>query len=314
MKNSVVAGINISHPDRLLFGDLGLTKVDIARYYDRVADRMLPHVADRPLTLLRCDRAIDPTADKGGCAMIRHAKAWGPLALRRVKIKELHKTGEYLVADDRAGLVSLAQMGVVEIHTWNGRASTPYQHDRIVFDLDPGPQVKWSQVVSSAHGLKDALKGSGMRSWVKTTGGKGLHVVVPIEPTSWEACLAFAREVAADLIMSDPKLYTVAIPKTGREGKILIDVLRNNRTNTAVAAFSVRARTNAPVSMPIAWDDLTPKLNPAAFTISTVSDRLIGIDPWKNYSNARQRIPISGEHQSRRADVDRRLSKQVDRP
>jgi bifunctional non-homologous end joining protein LigD len=285
-----VADVPISHPDRLIFPDVGLTKADIARYYDRIAERMVPHVADRPLTLLRCDRPIDPDAEKGGCAMIRHAKAWGPAALRRVKIEELHKTGEYLVADDRAGLVSLAQMGVVEIHTWNGRARTPYEHDRVVFDLDPGPDVSWARVVAGAHALRAVLKGQGLRAWVKTTGGKGLHVVAPVEPTTWEACLAFARAMAAEIIAGDPRAYTTAIPKPGREKKILIDILRNNRTNTSVAAFSLRARPKAPVSMPLSWDELTPKVTPEAFTMSTVVD-VGGDDPWKDYWRTKQRLP-----------------------
>ncbi|HVX93776.1 MAG TPA: DNA ligase D [Polyangia bacterium] len=285
-----IAGVRISHPDRVVYADLGVTKADLARYYDAVADRMLPHVRDRPLTLLRCARAIDPAHEKGGCTMIKHAKAWGPLPLRRVRIQELHKTGEYLVAVDREGLVSLAQMGVVEIHTWNGHAGAPYEHDRVVFDLDPGPGVAWPRVVAAAHALRELLETRRLRAWVKTTGGKGLHVVVPIAPTSWHACLAFARGVAEAMVRTQPRTYTVALPKAGRADKILVDVLRNGRANTAVAAFSARARAGATVSMPIAWDDLAPSLDPVAFTIASVPGGRRA-DPWREYWRARQRLP-----------------------
>jgi bifunctional non-homologous end joining protein LigD len=285
-----VAGVRISHPDRVIYAELGVTKADLARYYDAVADRMLPHVRDRPLTLLRCAGAIDPALEKGGCTMIKHAKAWGPLPLRRVRIRELHKTGEYLVAVDRAGLVSLAQMGVVEIHTWNGRADAPYEHDRVVFDLDPGPGVAWPRVVAAAHALREQLETLRLRAWVKTTGGKGLHIVVPIAPAPWNACLTFARGVAEWLVRAQPRSYTVALPKAGRADKILFDVLRNGRANTVVAAFSARARAGATVSMPIAWDDLAPSLDPAAFTIAGVAGGRRA-DPWREYWRARQRLP-----------------------
>jgi bifunctional non-homologous end joining protein LigD len=284
-----VAGIEISHADRELFPEVGLTKADVARYYDRVADRMLPHVRDRPLTLLRCASAVDPKLEKGGCTMIRHGKAWGPLPLRRVMIEELHKTGEYLGAVDRAGLVSLAQMGVVEIHTWNGRVAAPYQHDRIVLDLDPGADVAWSRVAKAAHALREALEARGLRSWVKTTGGKGLHVVVPLAPTPWERCVAFARAVASSLVDRQPDAYTLAWSKAGREDKILIDTLRNNRANTSVAAYSVRARPHATISMPVGWDALGPRLDPESFSMATLLDE--PDDPWADYWDVEQRLP-----------------------
>jgi bifunctional non-homologous end joining protein LigD len=289
---AVIAGVQITHPSRLVFGDLGITKVDVARYYEAVAERMLPHVTGRPLTLLLCTETIDPTVEKAGCQMMRHGKAWGPAALRRVRIAELHKTGEYLVADTLQALVSLAQMGVVEIHTWNAGFAHPYQHDRIVFDLDPGPQVAWKEVVGAAKLIRRTLAGAGLLSWVKTTGGKGLHVVVPIEPAPAAACLAFARTTSETLVAHDPALFTTALPKKGREAKIFIDALRNNRTNTAVAAFSLRARAGAPVSFPLAWTQLTPRLDPAAFDLRAVAaGSARRHDPWHDYWTTRQRLP-----------------------
>jgi bifunctional non-homologous end joining protein LigD len=287
-----VGGISISHPDRVIYPDLELTKLDVARYYDAIAERMLPHVAGRPLTLLRCAGPIDAGADKGGCTMVRHGKAWGPDVIRRVQIRELRKLGEYLVADTRAALVGLAQMGIVELHTWNARAEAPYDHDRVVIDLDPGPELPWKDVVAAAKLVRRTLADLGLQSWVKTTGGKGLHVVVPIQPTRVDTCLAFARNVAAAVVAHAPSRFTTAMAKAGRAHLILIDIMRNNRTNTSVSAYSLRARHGAPVSMPIRWDDLGSRLDPAAFTLAGVQ-RLArrDPDPWADYWTARQRLP-----------------------
>jgi len=293
-RDPVVAGIRVSHPERLIYSDLGVTKLDIVRYYDAVAAGMLPHVRGRPLTLLRCGGPIDPAADKGGCVMIRHGKAWGPAVLRRVRIRELRKTGEYLVADTAEALVGLAQMGIVEVHTWNSLAAEPYLHDRIVFDVDPGPAVRWPQVVAAAKLIRSMLAGLDLKSWVKTTGGKGLHVVAPVAPAPAATCLTFARAAARVLVEHDPRLYTTDVPKRGREQKILIDVLRNNRTNTSVAAYSLRARAAAPVSVPLDWAELTARLDPSRFDIRSVPERLRrGRDPWHAYWITRQRLPAT---------------------
>jgi bifunctional non-homologous end joining protein LigD len=289
---AVVRGIAVSHPDRIIYADLALTKLDVARYYGDVAPAMVPHVTGRPLTLLRCGGPIDYGADKGGCVMLRHGKAWGPRQLRRVKIRELQKTGEYLVADTPEALVALAQMGIVEVHTWNAAAETPYRHDRVVFDFDPGPQVAWREVVAAARAVRQLLADQKLRAWVKTTGGKGLHVVVPIAPTDGAACLAFAQTVAAALANSAPARFTTTIAnKAGRERQILIDALRNGRANTAVAAYSLRARPGAPVSVPLDWDELTARVDPARFTIRTAVARANEGDRWRDYWKARQKLP-----------------------
>jgi bifunctional non-homologous end joining protein LigD len=289
----VVLGISISHPDRVIYADLGLTKLDVARYYGEVAPAMVPHVRGRPLTLLRCGGAIDYGAEKGGCVMLRHGKAWGPRELRRVKIRELRKTGEYLVADTPEALVALAQMGIVEVHTWNAAAETPYLHDRVVFDFDPGPEVGWREVVAAAGLVRQLLAEQKLRSFVKTTGGKGLHVVVPIAPADGPACLAFSQAVAAAMVESDPRRFTTSVPKAGREKQILVDALRNGRANTAVAAFSLRARRGAPVSMPLDWDELTARLNPARFTLGTAVARAREGDRWADYWKCRQKLPTA---------------------
>jgi bifunctional non-homologous end joining protein LigD len=285
-----VAGVRITHPDKLMFPGLALTKLDIARYYESIAPWMLPHLKGRPLTLVFC-----PTGVGEGCTYLRHTKVWGPKAIARVKIQEKTKVGEYMVVDTLEGLVSLAQMNVLEIHTWNSTVAHLEQPDRIVFDLDPGEHVAWPQVIAAAKDLRKMLTTMGLDAWIKTTGGRGLHLVVPIVPSrDWSDCLEFARAVAAVLAEQDPVTYTTDFRKAGRERKILIDYLRNNRTNTSICAFSVRAREGAPVSMPVAWAHLKPTLKPDRFTIKSSVTHLVKlrVDPWRDYARSKQRLEL----------------------
>ena len=285
-----VAGVRITHPDKLMFPRLGLTKLDIAKYYESVGDRMLPHVKGRPLTLVFC-----PTGVGEGCTYLRHTKVWGPKAIRRVKIQEKTKVGEYMVVDTLEGLVSLAQMNVLEIHTWNSTFDRVEQPDRIVLDLDPGQRVTWPQVVAAAKQVRKLLTTAGLKAWLKTTGGRGLHIVVPLAPDrDWSECLEFSRAIADVMVEHDPSMYTTDFRKAGRESKILIDYLRNNRTNTSICAFSVRAREGAPVSMPIAWTDLTPSLKAERFTVTSLPAFLKRrrVDPWRDYARSKQRLRL----------------------
>jgi len=281
-----VAGVRISHPDRLIYPDLGISKIQLAQYYERIADWIVPHVAGRPLTLVHC-----PAGIAAPCNFLKHAKAWGPNALRRVRIQEKTKMGEYLVADSIEAVVSLAQMGIVEIHTWNSTADDIDRPNRIVWDLDPGPRVSWNQVVKAAELVRGVLETLGLRSWVKTTGGRGLHVVVPLtRRRTVSECLDFSRAVSEAIAKTDPRSYTTTFAKAGRERQILIDYLRNNRTNTSVCAFSPRARPGATVSMPLAWNDLDEP--PERWTLLTVPRRLdrLRSDPWKDYWRSAQTI------------------------
>jgi bifunctional non-homologous end joining protein LigD len=281
----LVRGVALSHPGRVVFTAQGYTKLDLARYHDAVAEREVPHLRGRPLTLVRCGGAVEQ-----GCSFMRHSRVWAPAALRRVRIPEQKKVGEYLIADTPEAVVALAQMDVIEIHTWNSRDDDVERPDRIVVDLDPGPQVRWREVVAAAHLLRGALEVLGLRSFVKTTGGLGLHVVAPIaRERDWSECLLFARGLAETVARENPRGFTTRYPKPGREKKILVDYLRNNRTNTSIAAFSPRAREGAPVSVPLAWEELSPRLDPKKFTIATVPGRLRD-DPWRESSKLRQRI------------------------
>ena len=292
-----VAGVSISHPHRVMFPAAAITKVDLARYYESIAHWIVPHLVDRPLTLVRCPLGIGSGGEKRkepDCFYMKHSKVWAPAPLRRVRVREKTKLGEYLIADSIAAVAGLVQMDVLEIHTWNCRFARIEQPDRIVIDLDPGDDVGWDTIVWAGRIVRKLFSALGLESFAKTTGGRGLHVVVPITPRAdWSECLTFAREVALALVRAHPEAFTEQFAKAGREKKILVDYLRNNRTNTSVAAYSTRARPNATVSVPIAWTELTASRTPDRFTMTTVVSRLARLrsDPWEAYDRIRQTIP-----------------------
>ncbi len=283
-----IAGVPITSPERLLFPAARVTKLDMLRYYEAVAKWILPHVKGRPLTLKQCAPDVDH------CRYLRHSGERAPKQVRVINIQEQTKVGDYMVIDDIAGLIALAQRNIVEFHTWNTTAASVEQPDRVVFDLDPGPDVAWKDTVAAAHLVRESLSGIGLRSWVKTTGGKGLHIVVPIVAAhDWDDCLAFARAVAGEIAGHDPKRFTLKFAKQGRSSQILIDYLRNNRTNTSIAAYSARARATAAVSLPISWEELTGRVKPERWTIRSVPMLLKARkDPWAGYFRARQKLPI----------------------
>jgi bifunctional non-homologous end joining protein LigD len=278
-----VDGIGVTHADRVL-EPTGVTKLELAKYFEAIAPRMLPHVRGRPLSLLRWSE--EPTANGG--VFLRHARAWGPTALRRVTIEEKTKMVEYLVADDVHGLVALAQMSILEVHTWNSTVDHLEHPDRVVFDLDPGAGVSWRMLVESARELRACLRRSGLESWVKTTGSKGLHVVAPLLPrASYDACFAFTRAIAEELAARRPDRFVAKRGEWNRRGKVFVDYLRNNRTATSVAAYSPRARPGAAVSMPITWEELDSS-TPPRFTLEDALRRRS--DPWRTYASTRQRL------------------------
>jgi len=294
-----VAGVSISHPDRVLFPAAQITKLGLAHYYEQVADWILPHLVDRPLTLVHCPKGVPASGARKGidCVFMKHAKVWGPAPIRRERIREKTKTGEYLIVDSLPALIGLVQMDILEVHTWNSRCARVEQPDRIVIDLDPGADVTWPAVVSAAKLVRQLLGVLELESFVKTTGGRGLHVVVPIAARAdWAECLDFARAFAQALVRRQPDLFTERFAKVGRQNKILIDYLRNNRTNTSIAAFSTRAKPDAPISVPLAWPELSARRTPDRFTIATVPARLAKVkaDPWKDYWTRRQTLPRHG--------------------
>ena len=283
-----VAGVKLTHPERMLYPEAGVTKVDLARYYQDVAAFMLPHTEDRPLTLLR-----SPDGVTGKPFYVRHPGPWAPPELRQFEIKSGTESGVTMIADDEAALVALAQMNVLEIHTWNARVSDLERPDRMVFDLDPGPHVAWSEIVEGARKIREILEHFQLASFVKTTGSKGLHVVVPLVPhASWKDTLGFTHAIAQAVARAEPDRYSAGLAKAGREAKIFVDYLRNRRGATSVSIYSARARPTASVSVPLAWDDLGPDTRSDAFHVTDRSRWLAKrrVDPWAGYFKTRQKL------------------------
>jgi len=285
---AVVAGVSVSHPDKILYPDQGVTKRALAEFYATIADFILPHVVHRPLTLLRC-----PDGREGECFYQKHLRESIPAALRAIPIREKNTTMDYVVIDDIKGVIALVQLGVLEIHPWGSSETNIEKPDTLTFDLDPGPGVKWPEVIEAAKLLRRRLEELGLISFVKTSGGKGLHLVVPIQRRSgWEEVSAFARAVALDLVRRRPDRYTAEMRKVKRKGKIFIDYLRNNRGATTVAAYSTRSWAGAPVSTPIRWDELTRRMTPDRYRIDNLPRRLAALknDPWQDFFAVRQWI------------------------
>jgi bifunctional non-homologous end joining protein LigD len=286
-RDSAVAGIAITHASRVVFPDIGATKLDVARYYEAVADVMIPHLRDRPLSLLRC-----PDGVGGTCFFQKHFGRNELQSLSRISVQERKGKMEYLVLHGTGSLVELAQHGIVELHPWGCRADDLERPDQVIFDLDPDPSVAWSAVVETALALEQHLGDMGLVSFAKTTGGKGLHVVVPLQrKATWAEVKEFARAFAESVVEAAPSMFTANPLKRLRKGKIFVDYLRNDKGSTAVAPYSVRAREGAPVSMPMPWSEITEKLAPQRFTLRTVPALISKrADPWRDMSKTRQTI------------------------
>lgn len=284
-----LAGVRFTSPDKVLYPDVGVTKRDLAEFYQAVADRILPHLADRPVVLVRC-----PEGNTGECFFQKHPGVGTPDTLRRIPIREKSQTNDYVLVDDVAGLISLVQMGALEIHAWGSRADKLEQPDRLVFDLDPDPELPWKRVVESARQVREFLQALGLESFVKTTGGKGLHLVVPIErKLEWTAAKAFCRQVAELIVQADPENYTAKMSKALRPGKIFLDYLRNDRGATAVVPYSTRARPGAPVSTPLTWKELSSRTPSNHYTVENLPKRLASLsrDPWDEFAATKQSLP-----------------------
>jgi bifunctional non-homologous end joining protein LigD len=289
MSERIVEGVRLSNPDKILYPDQGITKSELADYYSAVAERMLPHVARRPVTMVRC-----PTGQEKKCFYQRHAGSGVPEQLREVKVPGFDEP--YLYLEDVSGLIAMVQMGVLEIHPWGVTVERPDRPDRIIFDLDPAEGLDFGDVVRAALEVRERLDGLGLESFVKTTGGKGLHVVVPIDPVAdWKSVKGFAKSLSERMAADAPERYLTKISKAERVGRIFIDYLRNDPTSTAVAPYSTRSRPGAPVALPLEWDELNGSLAPAEFTIRTVPKRVSGRDdPWAGIGRVKQRLPELG--------------------
>ena len=284
-----IAGVRLTHPDRVLYPEQGLTKGDLARFYAEISEWILPYVVKRPLSLVRC-----PEGREKQCFFQKHATAGTPEHLKPVRVEEDAASTQYLYLENEKGLVSLVQMGVLEIHPWGSRVGRLEAPDLLTLDLDPSPGVPWQRVTEAARRSRALLEELGLTSFVKTTGGKGLHVVVPLAPReSWLRVKQFSQAIAEELVRRHPKDYTATLSKSARIGKIFLDYLRNSRGATAVAAYSTRARAGAPVSTPIGWDELGHGGGSDRFTVKSLPKRLATLkeDPWADYLKTRQAIP-----------------------
>ncbi len=249
---------------------------------------MLPHVTDRPLTLVRC-----PEGHAKECFYQKHILPGMPASILEVPIEEADGIEEYMAIDDLDGLLALVQFGTLELHVSGARAGDPTRPDRLVFDLDPDTSLAWSRVASAAEEVRGHLAELGLESWLKTTGGKGLHVVVPIQPRlEWDDIKAFCKAIADDMVRRKPHAYVATVTKSRRKGKIFIDYLRNGEGATAICAYSTRARPGAPVSTPIAWEELSAGVRSEHFTLRNLPRRLdaLGRDPWQGLPECRQTI------------------------
>jgi bifunctional non-homologous end joining protein LigD len=278
-----IAGVRLTHPDRLLW-DEGTSKQALAEFYAEIADHILPHITGRVLSLVRA-----PSGAQAKSFFAKHP--WPGLEhIRRVDVGEKEPM---IAIDDLAGLIGLVQGGTVEIHPWGSRADDLERPDRLIFDLDPGEDVGWSDVIAAARALRGELETIGLASFVKTSGGKGLHVVVPVEPRlDWDDAKAFTQSVAEKMSRDHRERYLATMSKRARRGRIFIDYFRNGRGATAVAAYSTRARPRAPVSTPIAWEELSEGMRPDHFTIDNLRERLdfLRRDPWEGFFKLKQRI------------------------
>jgi bifunctional non-homologous end joining protein LigD len=285
-KGVVVAGVPLSHPERVLWSEQGVTKQGLADFYAEIADWVLPHLVGRPLSLVRC-----PSGSEKTCFFQKHAWAGLGSAIRQIAVPGDDEP--MLAIDDLAGLVSLVQAGVLEIHPWGSSEPALDKADRLIFDLDPGDDVEWGSVIAGAQEVRERLRALELESFVKTTGGKGLHVVVPLVPdTGWSEVKAFCRTIAESMAGDSPDRYVATMAKKIRTGKVFVDYLRNGQGATAVSAYSTRSRPGAPVATPLAWDELGPDVRGDHFNVTSLSRRLDNLarDPWSGFFDVEQSL------------------------
>ena len=282
-----VAGVTITHPEREVFPDVPLSKGALAEYYEAVAPLMLPHVRNRPISSVRC-----PEGSTGECFFQKHWPANGGAKITTKPVTE--GEGEpkpYAFVSDARGLVALIQHGVIETHIWGARYDNLDKPDRLVLDLDPGPGVPWRVIKTSAQQVRRLFAELGLESWVKLTGGKGIHVVVPIERrVQWDVVNGFAKACAERLVRDTPALYVVKASKAIRDNRIFIDWMRNSRGATFAAPWCARARPGAPVSVPLRWDELGAVRKPDAYSVPKVMKMVTAgqVDPWDDLLQCKQ--------------------------
>ncbi len=281
------SAITLTSPDRVVFPGQGVTKRDLAEYYDAVAERMLPFIAQRPLSLLRCPQGRAKT-----CFFQKHDSGGFPDALQKVAITE--KSGaqhDYFYLTDASGLRAGVQMNVLEWHLWGSCIEQIEKPERIIFDIDPDESLAFADVRAAAETIAELLQQLGLETFPMLTGGKGIHVIAPIVPElEWPAVKAFCKTIAQELAAREPDRFVAVMSKSRRKGRLFIDYLRNERGSTAIAPWSTRARSGAPVAMPVQWSELSSFKSANVFTLAGAIERSRDTDSWPNYHSLRQSL------------------------
>ena len=279
----------LSSPERVVYPDAKITKQDVYDYYSAIAPRLLEDLGGHLLSIVRC-----PDGIKGQHFFQKHLGAgFGDAVHQQMVVENDGDKAKYFYVDDLAGLLSLVQMNAIEFHPWGSRADDLEHPDRLVFDLDPDPGMTWSTVKASARELRDRLGELGLESFPRLTGGKGVHLVVPIAPRyPWPQARTFCETFAATLATQSPERYVVTMSKAKRKGRIFIDWLRNGRGATAVASWSLRARPGAPVAMPVTWEELARARKPDKYRLRQALERR-NEKIWDDTSARAQTLPLT---------------------
>jgi bifunctional non-homologous end joining protein LigD len=283
-----IAGIQLTNPTKLLYPEAEISKRDLALYYEAVGERIVAHLKNRPLTLVRCPNGWDKP-----CFHQKKADGVTNPAIDRVSVQTSDGPAQYMVANSVSAVVALLQLGVLELHPWGSSSPKLGFPDRMIFDLDPDDDLPWADLADAAILVKTLLDQLGLQGFLRTTGGKGLHVVVPIEPVApWDAIKGFTQTVADLLTRTFPDRFTAKLSRAARRGKIFIDYLRNAEGSTAIASYSIRARANAPVAMPIGWHEIKDEVRFDHFNVRNVTRRLRALkrDPWEEFFRVRQPV------------------------
>jgi bifunctional non-homologous end joining protein LigD len=283
------SAVRLTHPERVLFADPVISKADLAAFYRGIAPFILPGMINRPLMLLRC-----PDGAVAQCFFQKHTTGTFPAAVHEVT--EAGSAQRWMYITGLSGLMALVQMNAVEYHVWGSTIADLEHADRLVIDLDPDPSVGWRAVVNAALELRNRLQSSKLVSFVRTSGGKGLHLVIPLQPAvPWNAAARFCRTLAENLTQEYPERYLAHASKSERRGRIFVDYLRNARGATAVCSYSLRHRPGAPIATPLSWEEL-PKLRaPDQFRYDNIKRRLAALsgDPWEGVGELRQTLPVT---------------------
>jgi bifunctional non-homologous end joining protein LigD len=283
------SAVRLTHPERVLFSDPVITKGELAQFYTGIARYILPGLINRPLMLLRC-----PDGVRGQCFFQKHLTPGFPAAVRQVA--DPKDAERWIYIDGLTGLMGLVQMSALEYHVWGSSVGDIDRADRVIFDLDPSAGVSWKAVIAAALEVRARLASLELQSFVRTSGGKGLHIVVPLRPAApWDAAHGFARTLAESLAQEQPARYLAQVSKSERRGRIFIDYLRNTRGATAVCSYSLRNRPGAPIATPLTWQELPKVRAPDQYRYDNIKRRLttLSADPWEVIDKLKQSLPDS---------------------